>query len=148
MITGKQFDLRDVLSITTKRILSKDGIEGVHRVLGYMECQSFTDFELPAAGDRCRPVLLKLFPQLSIDNLKTALADLDLRLTSSGNRLKCINGWVEELTIKFGTTLDVPTMSDLKKNDSQSSNLSAQGVLDEIQKIRQQGLKVPKGLEL
>jgi hypothetical protein len=61
----KTFHLGDVLSVTTERLVSPDGIEGIYRILNHMTGDDLMTHVLPRANDACRPVLLAQHPQLA-----------------------------------------------------------------------------------
>lgn len=58
------FALGDVLSITTDRLVSRDHIGGVYRILGYMTGDELYTHQLPRAAAECKPALLVQHPQL------------------------------------------------------------------------------------
>lgn len=60
----KQFDLGDVLSITTGRLVSARHIDGVFDILNWMTRDNLFTIQLPRARDECRPWLLRWFPDL------------------------------------------------------------------------------------
>jgi hypothetical protein len=60
----KKFHVGDVLSITTGKLLSLQGMAGIYEILDYMTDKEHYTHELPNAGNICKPVLLKQFPQL------------------------------------------------------------------------------------
>ena len=62
---GKRFDLSDVLSITTGRLVSTCGMDGVCDLLGYMTGESPFTHQLPRFWQECRPHLLRQHPQLA-----------------------------------------------------------------------------------
>lgn len=61
---SKTFRLGDVLSITTGKLLSRDGIGGVYEILNHMTGDDLFTHALPRAGRACRPILLEIFPAL------------------------------------------------------------------------------------
>jgi hypothetical protein len=60
----REFDLADILSITTGRLLSRDHMGGVYRILGFMTGEDLMTHQLPRAAEACRPVLLAQHPSL------------------------------------------------------------------------------------
>jgi hypothetical protein len=79
-----QFDLGDVLTITTGRLVSRDHIDGVYRILNHMTGDNLFTHQLPRAMDECRPDLLRQHPDLAaitvpdgIDSAETCAAWLD-----------------------------------------------------------------------
>jgi len=62
--TNKYFDLGDILSITTGRLVSPRHIDGVSAILNYMTSVKNYSHQLPRASDACMPALLEQHPQL------------------------------------------------------------------------------------
>ena len=60
----KQFDLGDVLSITTGRLLSPRLIKGVYEILDWMTNDQNYTHQLPRVRNECKPWLLRWFPAL------------------------------------------------------------------------------------
>lgn len=94
----REFDLGDVLSITTDRLLSEHGIKGVYEILNFMTGESLFTHQLPRVRREAAPVILKVHPQLRTiddssvtpDNWKQFLADQKA---------------------KFGERLSIPTLT-------------------------------------
>ena len=62
----REFDLGDILSITTERLVSPRNMEGIYDILGYMISQpDITTFGLLAVTDICKEDLLFQHPQLA-----------------------------------------------------------------------------------
>ncbi len=61
----RKFDLGDVLSITTGRLVSKRGMDGLYDILNYMTGDNLYTHQLPRASDECQPWLLRQHPQLT-----------------------------------------------------------------------------------
>src|SRR5688500_3274407 len=59
-----RFPLGEVLSITTGRLVGREAIGGVYRILDYMTGESLFTHQLPRAAEECRPALLAQHPQL------------------------------------------------------------------------------------
>jgi hypothetical protein len=64
-MAAESFALGDVLSITTGRLVSRDHIDGVYRILNHMTGDDLYTHQLPRACDECAPVLLAQHPQLA-----------------------------------------------------------------------------------
>jgi len=68
-MTNKDFELGDVLTITTGKLVSKRMMDGVYDILNYMTGCNLYTHQLPEASNKCRPYLLQQHPQLkSIDS--------------------------------------------------------------------------------
>lgn len=61
----KQFHIGDVLSITSGKLVSPRGIEGVYDILGFMTNSQLWTHQLPTAAETCRPYLLRQYPWLA-----------------------------------------------------------------------------------
>lgn len=92
MSEEREFDLGDILSITTDRLLSPRGMSGVGDILSFMAGEAVFTHQLPRISREAAPVLLRRHPQLaSVDassvtreNWETFLADQMVRF---GQRL-------------------------------------------------------------
>jgi hypothetical protein len=60
----REFDLGDVLSITTGRLVSPRRMKGVADILSYMTGESLLTHSLLRAGDICKPEIIRQHPQL------------------------------------------------------------------------------------
>lgn len=63
-MTPKPFDLGDVLSITTGKMMSPRHMDGVYDILNFMTGDSLFTHQLPRAMTECAPYLLRQHPQL------------------------------------------------------------------------------------
>lgn len=63
--TSKQFHLSDLLAVTSGRLLSLRGMEGVYGVIDHVTGQSHATHQLPRAADVVAPELLRQFPWLA-----------------------------------------------------------------------------------
>lgn len=96
----KSFPVLDVLTIVTERLVSPKHIVAVYEVLGWMTNENLYTHQLPEASDICKPVLLKLFPELvpAIGSMKSLDRWLGAAPTckSKGSRM-----WLAELKLMF-----------------------------------------------
>jgi hypothetical protein len=90
----KDFDLGDVLSITTGRLVSRRHIDGVYDILNYMTGDSLFTHQLPRAQDECRPWLLRQHPDL---------AEVD----ADGVNAETWRGWLDAQVARYGATRPV-----------------------------------------
>lgn len=60
----RTFDLGDVLSVTTGKLVSPTKIRGVYEILNYMTGDNLFTHQLPRASRECEPELLRQHPQL------------------------------------------------------------------------------------
>jgi hypothetical protein len=103
------FPLGDVLTVTTGRLASPSGMDGVYKILNHLTGDTLVTHQLPRAGDFAKPHLLALFP---------ALAGADLALLSNllagakkGTERAAVDAWVEIEAQRFGATLDLPSFA-------------------------------------
>lgn len=113
---NKDFSLEDILSITTGKVLSKNGMDGVYDILNHMTNSSLSTIELPKAADKAIPVLHQLFPQFSQEALQPDIDKLGQKINSLSNhedRKKIIQDWISSLEKKYGTSFSVPQIQDV-----------------------------------
>lgn len=65
MGTGREFDLGDVLSITTGTMVSLRNVKGIRDIMDYMTGQDLFRHQLSRAMRACAPHLLRQHPQLA-----------------------------------------------------------------------------------
>lgn len=58
------FQLGDILSITTGKLVSKRHMEGVYDILNFMTRDNLFTHQLGRASSECKPALLQQHPQL------------------------------------------------------------------------------------
>jgi len=92
----RDFPLSDILSVTTGRLLSRDGIDGVYRILSHLTGdQIMIEPQIPRALDACQPQVLAQHPQL-------------LGVTPRTNaEIEHIGTWLDEQEARFGASLPV-----------------------------------------
>jgi len=101
----KIFPLRDVLTVTTGRLLTKskdgrgNGIENLHDIMDFMLDATLFTHMLPKARESCNPALLEQFPELQIANEKLYLLEDFLENYEDSN--KSIDTWLQMCTIKW-----------------------------------------------
>lgn len=96
----KDFDLGDILSITTGRLVSPRKIGGVYDILNYMTGESLFTHQLVRASKTCKPELLRQHPQL---------ADID---TSSICDPETAMKFLGEQKERFGAALSVQPLAE------------------------------------
>jgi hypothetical protein len=87
-----QFHLGDILSITTGRLVSNDGIDGVYKILNFMTGDNLFTHQLPRAATACKPFLLKQFPLLE---------DVETKYLK-GIEPKAVPIWLEKQVALYG----------------------------------------------
>lgn len=65
MSQTKDFDIGDVLSITTGMLLSRKHMGGIYEILNWMTGDDLMTHQLPRAMDECQEPLQAQFPQLA-----------------------------------------------------------------------------------
>lgn len=61
----KYFHIGDILSITTGKMVSPKGMDGIYKILNYMTGENLYTHQLPRAMRACAPYLLQQHPQLA-----------------------------------------------------------------------------------
>lgn len=100
MPENRVFDLGDILSITTERLVSKRHIDGVYDILNYMTHDNLFTHQLPRASEECAPILLKQHPQLADISVPDKFEDEDH-----------VWRWLEEQKGIYGETLAVEPLN-------------------------------------
>jgi hypothetical protein len=72
-----KFNVGTVLSITTERMLSPDGIDGVRQICNFMTGEKLCTHHLVRAGKTCKPILLAQYPVFSGEAINHALEKLN-----------------------------------------------------------------------
>lgn len=104
----KRFDVSDVLSVATPRLVSNRHMEGVYDILNWMTDDNLFTHQLPRAARQCETWLLRWFPELA--NANAALGALDdLLAQHESNPGEACRIWIERLVaIGLPTHYDVP----------------------------------------
>jgi hypothetical protein len=92
---ARAFPLGDILSVTTGRLLSRDGIDGVYQILNYLTGAPVFTHQIPRAVDHCQLPLLRQHPEL-----------LDV-VPQTNAEIEQIEAWLTEQEQRFGETLEV-----------------------------------------
>jgi hypothetical protein len=106
MTDTREFPLADILSITTGRLLSRDHIGGVYRILNYLTGDDLFTHQLPRAAQACRPSLFAQHPQL-----------VEAR-PPDGDGLLPLMEWLAEQERAYGMTLPVSPVADWEHRDA------------------------------
>lgn len=89
----RDFDLGDVLSVTTGRLVSPRHITGVYDILGYMTGERLMTHQLPRASDQVKPEILRQHPDLEDVDVPNDLDSEEKVLT-----------WLDNVKIDYGFT--------------------------------------------
>lgn len=95
----RRFHITDILSITTGRLVSTRGTEGVSDILEYMTGAPIFEHQVAKAREACAPVLLAEYPYL---------AQVDCQDVDEDNFAERTTIWIN----LFGEHLSVPKISD------------------------------------
>lgn len=118
MTNTKKFPLRVLLTVATGRLLTQNkgewdnGINELHEILSWMTDSSPITYQIPDYIDKCKPWLLKWYPELAPCSVKSSLDSLDRWIKSdrTGGE-EAIKMWLTELKMMFPTLkeeYDVP----------------------------------------
>jgi hypothetical protein len=99
-MSTKKFDLGDVLSITTGRLVSRRHMDGVYDILSFMCGESLFTHALPRASRECAPKLLEQHP---------GLADIEVPEELNKDNYEA---WLDSLAEEHGTELEVAPLAD------------------------------------
>lgn len=96
-IESREFHLGDVLSITTYVLVSPRGMCGVMDILQFMTGEQLWDFQCPAAAEKCKPEILRQYPQLE-------------KINASGVTPENCESWIQEQIKKYGEKLKITSL--------------------------------------
>lgn len=109
----KRFPLRDLLTVTTGRLLTRsrgpddNGIEDLYKLLEWLTGEPPFTHQLPRFGAECKPWLLRWFPELAACSTERALQALDdWRKGDRTGGDEAIKMWLTELRMMFPTLKD------------------------------------------
>lgn len=119
----RDYPLGDILSVTTGRLLSRDGMDGIYRILAYLTGDEIYTHQIPAAIDATHLGVLSQHPQLvgvtpvtnaDLDDVGTWLTAQEQRFGSS-LPLAPVPGWgahdpIQELVDRFGPDRVIPVV--------------------------------------
>lgn len=112
---ARMFDIGDVLSVTTGRLVSARGIEGVYDILGYMTRDNLLTHQLPRAQVACNPVLCAQYPDLPNEANVPELTP------------EAWQGWLREQRDRFGDTLEVVPLAEWEHRDPVAELVAKKG---------------------
>lgn len=64
-MSAREFELGDLISVTTGRLVSRRHVGGLYDLMGFMVGESLMTHQLPRAMDACKPELLRQHPWLA-----------------------------------------------------------------------------------
>ena len=98
MSDTRNFDLGDVLTVTTGKLLSERGMGGVYDILNFMTGDNLFTHQLPRALRACREPLLDQHPRLR-------------GVEPKGAEHESIRAWLNERKADFGKQLAVAQLA-------------------------------------
>lgn len=125
MAEPRDFPLSDILTVTTGRLLSRDGIEGVYRILRYLTGDQIMTHQIPDVIDACHLPVLAQHPQL-LDVVPVANADLDR-----------IDAWLTVQESRFGSTLPLLPVEGWERRDPVGE------LVDKVGPVRSSAMAMP-----
>lgn len=119
----REFHLGDVLSITTGRLVSLRGMEGIYDILNFMTGDNLFTHQLPRAMEECQPFLDGQYPEIAEKKMERDLVLLDAMLAkaraegeSKTKDKAAVAKWVKIQVAKHGKMLTVtPILSGAHK---------------------------------
>jgi hypothetical protein len=96
---SRKFSLGCVLSVTTGRLLSPKGVDGLYEILNYMTGDNLFTHALPRASKEATPHILRQYPQL---------ADVDASSVTRENWKQ----WLAEQVAKYGEELELTPIAE------------------------------------
>lgn len=107
----KKFELGDVLTIVTGRLVASRKIDAVYEILNWMTNDNLFTHQLPRASRECEPWLIRWFPELKDAKSDENSTKLDEVLDANRDdpSVAC-DAWVEHLKATLGLQqyYDVP----------------------------------------
>lgn len=116
----REFELGDIISVTTGRLVSRRHMDGLYDLMGYMTSDpGLTTIGLLAVGDICATELLRQHPQLA----SIEVPEFDIKRDG----VESIWIWLGEQQAQFGRTLPVERIAGTVDRESD---------LEVIQRVR------------
>ena len=75
---SRQFELGDILSVTTGRLVSRRHVTALYDLMGFMTGENLMTHQLPRAMDACAPELIRQHPWLAGNVFKACLTARNL----------------------------------------------------------------------
>jgi hypothetical protein len=97
----REYDLGDILSVTTDRLVSPRHVDGLYDLLGFMVGEPVWTHQLPRASRECKPDLLKQHPQLR----QVVVPEWEFGPEDDAKAI--VYAWLDEQKAIYGDTLPV-----------------------------------------
>jgi hypothetical protein len=104
-MSTREFDLGDVLTAATGRMLSPQGLKGVLEVCSFLAGESLMIHQLARVLRETGPVVLRQHPQLDSPEMHFALGELTSLLetqTGKTERKNVTLGWLSKQKVQLG----------------------------------------------
>lgn len=116
----EEFRLGDILSVITGYLISPYGLRGLYYILNFLTSNELSkDKNWEKANQKCRPHLLKQFPQFNSPEMKLEISNLDAVLKNTPSdieaRGKIIAGWLHDQVSKHGEKLRVKPILEMTR---------------------------------
>lgn len=101
MTSTKTFHLGDILSVTTHRVLSPDGIDGVQAFLNFLTGDDLASHQMIRATRECETVLLARYPALA-----------GVQVPAQFGSEAAVYEWLARQTAVYGEYFEVAPLDD------------------------------------
>jgi len=105
-VESRDFELGDILSITTGRLVSRRHIDGVYDILNYMTGDSLFTHQLPRASRECEGPLLAQHPDLA------AVAVPEWSDMPKERLQEAVYAWLDKTEATYGARRPVQPLAD------------------------------------
>jgi len=104
-VSTRTFHIGTILAITTGKLVSPDGMDGIYGICDWMTGDTLYTHQLIRAADECAPSLREQFPDLA-----------GITVPESVTSKEALLDWLTELAARHGTTREVaPLAAELRK---------------------------------
>jgi hypothetical protein len=104
-MTTKTFHLGDILSITTRRLVSPRHIDGVYDILNWMTGDNLFTHQLPRASEECEGPLLAQHPDLANVVVPDNFGE------TADEAKAAVDRWLAEQITVYGETREVAPLA-------------------------------------
>lgn len=105
-MSARAFDLGDVLTVTTGRLLSPRHVDGLYDILNFLTGDSLYTHQLPRACDQCTPEILRQHPDLGAIEVP---ADLSTEAD--------VITWLDATKLTYGTERTLTPLTEYQGQD-------------------------------
>lgn len=102
-MSERKFELGDILSIITERLVSRRGMDGIYEILDFMTVEGLFTHELPGAANVCKSALLVHHPQLA-----------NVHFPDKFQGQAHVDRWLAEQEATYGNTLAVKSLAAVR----------------------------------